>query len=144
MNQHVTHLFAKWLNHQLSETQRQEVSQHLSLCPSCRTYFERLEQAMEAAGELPEGVSAPQFAWKPPAPASISRSSPVLPVIRWAAVIIAALFSGVLLGILGVRQEMPATEWVTFQQEWQSIDAQLVSPEITQSIEYLAGGNDEN
>ncbi len=147
MNQHVKHLFAEWYNGQLNEIQQQQITAHLHHCEQCQHYFNRLSNALEAAGDIPDAVAyqakhlaIPFDKGTPTEEKGIS----LFPMIRWAAIIIIALFSGVLLGTLGAQHQRTSTEWATLQQALQSIDAQLISQDITISMEYLAGKHHEN
>ncbi len=147
MNTHVKHHVAAWLSGTLSEEHRKAVTAHLQECRECREYFQQLERALDSAGELPADLvlhPGRLTTIKARAAEQPARRVPVPETVRWATILLIALISGIFLGQLSYAPTSTDPLITAFQQEYESLDAQLTISEAANELWITPGENHEN
>ena len=105
MDEHVTKYFQDWIEDNLDEDRKTEVSEHLKECLVCQVYYQKLKGVLEPVDTSAETKLTPD----PFLPAKIEniikgkepKSSSFAPVLRWSFASIGIFFAcliGIILG----------------------------------------------
>ena len=102
MDKHVTKYFQDWIENNLDDERKSEVTEHLNECSVCQVYFQKLKGVMEPVDTSSEPRLTPDpflpvkienlIKGKEPKPTSFA------PVLRWSFASV-AIFAACLIGI---------------------------------------------
>ncbi len=147
MTNHVNHMFVSWYSGTLPEKEKAAVDAHLQQCKDCRLYFQEMAAALDSAGEIPGDLTLPQgFPTRIRALAEAKRPPRFsLPAaIRWGIIALAAVASGIALGEITYTYTRSDVIITAFQEEYESLNAQVTLSEAANELGFIAGGNNED
>ncbi|MEJ2193891.1 MAG: zf-HC2 domain-containing protein [Ignavibacteriaceae bacterium] len=150
MSEHVTKYFQDWIENNLDEERKTEITEHLSECSVCQDYFQKLKGVLEPINISSETKLTPD----PFLPIKIeslinskeSKSSSFAPLLRWSFASI-GIFIACMIGItLGNGIAKTESEEISTEVFYEYYDAFSQSG-IGETWEYLSnleGGVNEN